>query len=443
MHDALVHWLSMYGYAVVFVLVALESVGIPLPGETALLTAAAFAAQGRLSIVGVIATAAVAAVVGDNGGYWIGRRGGTALIARYGHLLRVNDATLDRVRTFFARHGAKTVFLGRFVALLRTWTALFAGAANMPYGAFTAYNALGGVTWSVLFGMLGFAFGRNLPTLERYVGQAGLAAAVLVALAAGIVFWLRRHSSSVNGGPFHVVPPLSDDASSARSSLHVRGRNRSSVRYLAVGFVVTLVALWAFAAITEDVVHHDPMTAVDIAFAHWLRTHATVRGDHVASALSLLGSTTALALLGVLVASVLAWRRDWRMLTGWSATLCGGAALDWLLKHLIPRARPFAGEAFTFEQSSSFPSGHAMMSLIVFGMLSYLVIIRARPAGITSVIVMASAFLLAGAVAASRLYLGVHYLSDVGGGLTAGLCWLAVCVTAMQSQRRMAHDGAS
>jgi len=192
MHDTLLRWLASYGYAVVFILVALESLGIPLPGETALLTAAAFAAQGRLAIVGVIVTSAVAAIVGDNGGYWLGRRGGVAFLARFGHVVGANAGTLDRVQRFFATHGAKAVFLGRFVALLRTWTALCAGAVRMPYATFTVYNALGGLVWSVAFGMLGYLFGRNLPMLERYVGEVGFALIMLVALSAVSAWWLQR-----------------------------------------------------------------------------------------------------------------------------------------------------------------------------------------------------------------------------------------------------------
>ena len=196
MHDTLIRLIGSYGYALLFVLIALESLGLPLPGESALVTAAAFAAQGRLSIVGVIVTAAAAAIIGDNGGYWIGRRGGAALVERYGRVLHVDQRAMDRVHAFFTAHGAKTVFLGRFVALLRTWTAIFAGAGNMPYRTFTAYNAAGGLVWATLFGSLGYVFGRNLPSLERYVGQVGLAALLLVFVSIGIVFWRRRGASS-------------------------------------------------------------------------------------------------------------------------------------------------------------------------------------------------------------------------------------------------------
>src|SRR5438270_499641 len=147
---------ASYGYAVLFGIVALESFGIPLPGETVLVTAAAYAALGRLSIIFVIATAAAAAILGDNTGYWIGREGGTAFVRRYGRRVGLDEAKIARVHTFFERHGGKTVFIARFVALLRSWAAALAGASRMPYGTFTLYNALGGLTWAALFGALGY-----------------------------------------------------------------------------------------------------------------------------------------------------------------------------------------------------------------------------------------------------------------------------------------------
>src|SRR2546430_7863453 len=160
---------ASYGYVVLFFLVGLESLGLPLPGETALATAAAFAALGHLSIYGVVATAVAAAVIGDNGGYWIGRTGGIALVRRYGRFLHLNEAHLERARHFFARHGPPTVFIGRFVALLRTWTAVLAGAARLAYGRFMLFNAPGAGCLGTAFCAPCLLFRRHLPPLEPFI----------------------------------------------------------------------------------------------------------------------------------------------------------------------------------------------------------------------------------------------------------------------------------
>lgn len=186
------HLLTTYGYAVLFVLVGAESMGVPLPGEAALLTAAALAATGQLRIAVVVVVAAAGAILGDNGGYWIGRKGGLPLVRRYGRALRVGDARLDRVHGFFERHGARTVFFGRFIALLRTWAALFAGVGEMHYPTFMAWNALGGVVWAGLYGTLGYLFGRNLGVVEHWVQRATWAL-VAVAAVLAMAWWWWHH----------------------------------------------------------------------------------------------------------------------------------------------------------------------------------------------------------------------------------------------------------
>src|SRR3989475_12321080 len=182
MQETISGLVASYGYVVLFFLVGLESLGIPLPGETALVTAAAVAALGHLSIYAVVATAGAAAIIGDNGGYWIRREGGIALVRRYGRVIHLNESHLARAHIFFEKHGPKTVFLGRFIALLRTWAAVLAGAAHMPYGTFMLYNALGAVCWAVIVVALGNMFGRHLPRLQHYIRQPILAGVLVVAL---------------------------------------------------------------------------------------------------------------------------------------------------------------------------------------------------------------------------------------------------------------------
>ena len=453
MHGTVADLVASYGYLFLLALVGIESFGVPLPGETALVVAAALAAQGKLDIWLVIAAAAAGAIIGDNAGYWLGRKGGIALVRRYGQKVGLNEAKLDRVHAFFERHGAKTIFIGRFIALLRSWAAALAGVARMPYHTFSLYNALGGITWAGIFGGLGYAFGRNLPLLERYVGQISLALVLLAALGvltALAIRWFRDNGDRIGaavGGRWQRV------ASSPRfagfRTRHQRLWSFVAARFasgeylglhLTIGFVVSVAALWVFGAVTEDVVHHDPLTALDLQAAAWLRAHALPVGDRIALIVTWFGSPVTMAALAAVVAVVLAYRRWWIELVGWIAAFAGGGVLDLALKYVIHRPRPTGATAFLYGGSFSFPSGHAMGSLIGYGMLAYLLIAHWPWARRHQTGVLTFAFLLVLSIGLSRLYLGVHFLSDVIGGYAAGAVWLTACVTGIEialRQRRL------
>ena len=148
--------LTNFGYLAVFALIGIESLGIPAPGETMLVTASVYAgATHNLEIAGVIAAAAAGAIVGDNIGYAIGRKGGYRLLLRFGHRVRVKESHLKVARYVFDRHGEKVVFFGRFVAVLRTYAAFLAGVGQMEWRRFLAWNAAGGIVWALIFGLLG------------------------------------------------------------------------------------------------------------------------------------------------------------------------------------------------------------------------------------------------------------------------------------------------
>ncbi len=445
MHETINGLVASYGYTLLVVLVGLESFGIPLPGETALVTAGAFAALGRLNVAGVIIAAAAGAILGDNAGYWLGRKGGVALVHGYGRHVGLDEAKLARVQGFFERHGAKTVFIGRFVALLRSWAAALAGVACMPYHTFTLYNALGGITWATVFGALGYAFGRNLPVLERYVGQASLAVVLLGALV--VVLWLgarwfREHRDELAARASATWRRVANEPRFADfRQRHAKlwtfvaarfARGEYLGLHLTIGLLVSVVALWLFGGITEDVIHHDPLTLLDFRLADWLRAHETPLGVRIAVAASLVGSPVAMAALAIAVALLLVRRRWWITLGGWLAAFAGGAVLDWLLKTIIQRPRPTGAAAFLHGVSFSFPSGHAMGSLIGFGMLAYIVLAYWPATRRHVALVIGLAVVLIVAIGFSRLYLGVHYFSDVVGGYAAGLVWLATCVSGVE-----------
>ncbi len=392
---------ASYGYVVLFFLVGLESLGIPLPGETALVTAAALAAGGHLSIYAVVTTAVAAAISGDNGGYWIGRAGGIPLVRRYGRFIHLNESHLERTRRFFERHGPKTVFIARFIALLRTWAAVLAGAARMPYGTFMLYNALGAACWAVVVGALGYVFGRNLPRLEHYIGQASLAAALLVALVVGLVLgwrWFERNRTSLVTRTEHLKM-----FAAARFA-----RGEYLGLHLTLGLVISLAGLWVFAGVTEDVIHHDPLTQFDVTLLEWLHAHATPAGYAVFNAISLLGSPVTLTILALAVGLLLAARRQWILLAGWLAAFAGGGLLDAVLKLAIRRPRPPYAAAFLHHYTWSFPSGHAMGSLIGYGLLAYLLLVLWTHRRSTRISIVLGAALLIVAIGFSRLYLGVH-----------------------------------
>jgi membrane protein DedA with SNARE-associated domain len=174
------HLLISYGLVLLFGLVAAESAGVPLPGETALIAAAILAAQGHYSIVSVIVVAAAAAIIGDNIGYWIGRTGGRALLERWGPIRRYAEKVIPPGERFFRRHGGKTVFIGRFVAVLRVTAAWLAGITHMPWWRFFLWNAAGGIVWATGVSLLAYYFGKAAADAVQTYGIYALIAIVVV-----------------------------------------------------------------------------------------------------------------------------------------------------------------------------------------------------------------------------------------------------------------------
>jgi len=189
------HLLQSYGYIAVFAFVALESLGIPLPGETTLIAAAIYAGSTHHLNVGVVfLVAASAAMTGDNAGYWVGRTYGQRLAERYGRLVRLDATKLAIGRYLVARHGGKVVFFGRFVTVLRTYAAFFAGLNSMRWSRFTAFNAAGGVAWAAVFAFGAFGLGAAATGVGQTITLVGLAVSGVLTVA-GILLarrWMRR-----------------------------------------------------------------------------------------------------------------------------------------------------------------------------------------------------------------------------------------------------------
>ena len=189
--DTLTDLLTRYGSLLVAVAMITEGCGIPVPAETILVTAAALAARGTLSIWWIAVGGAAGGMVGGVAGYTIGARGGMRLIARFGAKMRIDEAKLDRARRFFARRGLVAVFLCRFIGFVRIFVPMVAGVARMPFGRFLAANAAGAIVSSACYAALGWFFGRDLPALEHHLTETTV---VGVALIVAWLFVRRRRA---------------------------------------------------------------------------------------------------------------------------------------------------------------------------------------------------------------------------------------------------------
>lgn len=197
MPEWIVDLFARYGYAVVFLGVFLENTGLPVPGETMLLAGAALSHYGRLKLQWVVLTAIGGAILGDNLGFFIGRRYGRGLVERYGSHIGFTRARLAQFDTFFRRHGGRTVFIARFITGLRVVGAVLAGASAMPWKTFLIFNAAGAVAWATTFGTVGYLLGYSWETIERWIGHLGLVFLIVIA-AAGVAAFIRSRRAPVD-----------------------------------------------------------------------------------------------------------------------------------------------------------------------------------------------------------------------------------------------------
>ena len=197
--------LSDYGLLAVFAFVAIESLGIPLPGETMLVTAAVYAgATGKLSIELVLLCSMAGAIIGDNIGFMIGRAGGLRLLRRYGRFVRIDDRRIKLGRYLFLRHGGKVVFFGRFTAVLRTYAAFLAGTLHMDWKRFLFFNASGGIIWSLVFGLGAYWLGG---TFEKLSTPANIAFGVIgVSVAIWVIRFAHRNAERLEEQAERALP---------------------------------------------------------------------------------------------------------------------------------------------------------------------------------------------------------------------------------------------
>jgi membrane protein DedA with SNARE-associated domain len=436
MLETITHLVTNYGYIIVAVFILLECAGFPLPGETALLVAAGFAGAGKLSISIVILIAAAAAILGDAGGYWIGRLLGRGFVERWGRYVGLNEKKMKILEGFFVKHGSVTVFFGRFIGVLRTYSALFAGISKMPYVTFTIFNALGGIVWAVIFGTVGYLFGQNLDEIEHLARIFGWGALLGVVLIAAI-WYLRRWANSTVREAVHqpglrglVMRILSGSALVVTTSGSTRLSRTSVVMLYAVGLGITALLIVFVSGATHSLAEFDPLVRFEEIVSTMIDTLLTKSQSLLFLFIAKSGSALAL-IIGVLTAAVYGLLKHRLYMFTMVFGLMGGETLNALLAFLNRGESVFVSMHFSVRVGYLFGFDNLIVPVIVFGMLAYFTALSMKQMAQVVTVIIAFSLPALSIVAAgflSGMHGGIAFFEE----LLCAIIWLWICIGLMQ-----------
>jgi membrane protein DedA with SNARE-associated domain len=432
--------LGAWTYLIVGAFAFLETgafVGLVAPGETVVILGGAVAGQGATSLYLTIAIVWIAAWAGDSASFLLGGRLGRDFVLRHGPRFRISRERFAQVESYFSRHGGKTILIGRFVGLVRALAPFIAGSSGMRYRAFVPYSILGTGLWSASFALVGYFASRSLNRAAELAGRGtflfGTFIAVVVAIVIAVRF-LRRHENRARLVDGMERRPI------LRPLVALGRRLRPQARFLwrrltpgglglqFTGLIAALaVGLYALLAYTV-VISGDPgptpgdMTALDVARdigSSWL--------TDVADVITALGSLAVVLPVALVSGIVLAVSRRWLelgvLVAAMAITIVGVDAI----KDSVERPRP--PNAPTDVHGTAFPSGHAAYS-VIYAWLAITVVVRLRPGLTNGTAVLVFGIALTALIGLTRIYLGVHYMSDVVSGWGLGISAFSACAAA-------------
>jgi undecaprenyl-diphosphatase len=436
--DDVSNTLGAWTYLIVGVFAFAETgafIGLVVPGETMMLLGGAVAGQGAIDVYILIGIAWFAAWAGDTTSFYVGRRLGRDFVLRHGPRFGLGADRFEQVEDYFSRHGGKTIFIGRFVGIVRALAPFIAGSSGMRYGAFVPYSILGTGIWSSLHILIGYLFSRSIDQAAEYAGRGAFLFGTLIVLVAGTVFTYRKLRVPENR---RAAVRWMEDRVATRWLVVLGRRLQPQLRFfwarvtpggtfglefttlmatLAVGGFV----LVAYTAIVSGDAGPTPgdMTAIDIVES--LQTGWLTDMAEVVTGLGAAGVVFAMALV---CAAALAARGRWAEV----GVLVAGMAIVYVgvheLKAAVDRPRPEGG--LVDVSGSSFPSGHAAYSTF-YVWLAVTIVMRLRPGMTRGALVVVGGIALTALVGLSRVYLDVHYMSDVNAGWALGAAAFSLC----------------
>jgi membrane protein DedA with SNARE-associated domain len=363
-----------------------ESAGVPLPGETILVTSGILAQQSKLDLGDdVILFDTLGAVVGDQIGYWVGRKGGGPCVLRWGRHVKITPGRLAGAERFFARRGGKVVFFGRFFSGHRVFGALVAGVSRRHWGTFVFYNALGGAVWATAAILVGYLLGGSLGVAEQWLGKAMLLVGITAALAVVLYLlyrWVANHPEQIRNSFDRLGGGRIQRFLASSAGLWLKRRLSPRGAYglaLTAGLVLTGLFPWALGAVVQDVVARDPLVRVDARILEFFHARCEPALTGVVGAFEFVFSAWVLLSAGVAPGCALVFLAYRREDPSWAfsgfvllAAALGKGALCELFGILFQRPRPPASPSLVNEGGSGFPSAHAMTIVAVGAAVWYL-----------------------------------------------------------------------
>ncbi len=449
-----IEYYQRWGYWIAFFAALLETtigVGLFLPGSTVILLLGAFSAHGYFDLSALLWSAVAGAVLGDNVNYLLGRRYGSYWLKR--KIWFINRGHVEKAKRFMDSHGAKSIFLGRFIPSVKEIVPFIAGTIKMNRRIFLFWNTLGAVGWGLEWLLAGFLFAQSLNVAEIWLSRAGVFLGALLLI--GILFYFVKWLVITKGEQFWrsaaSLWTAFIETSASRIFLtwiqkHPKivafGQQRADTTRFS-GLPLTLLSLSLiylvilFAGLVEELITSEPIVAADIRIANLVSIFRTERLTDIFIWITLLGKDRVLlAFITTAALLLFIWRKHTYILPLFVSVI-GSGFFAFLGKMAIHRPRPET--ALYTENYFSFPSAHATIALSFYGFLAYLVL-RRLTSWKSKVNLFFISLLFILAIGLSRIYLGVHYISDIWSGYLIGAMWLLIAVS-MAEWAQQKHPG--
>ncbi len=431
------------GYWIAFLAVLLETVigiGLFIPGSTIMLFMGALAARGYLDIGDLLWFAAIGAILGDNINYFIGKKYGRKIFTK--GFWFVKPKHFKKGENFFENHGSKSVFFGRFVPSLKEIMPLIAGIFGMKRLTFMTWNILGAIGWSLAWVLPGYFFSKSLDFVKIWLTRAGLFLTIVIAVFVILYIlkiFLVRKGKQLFSFFFSIWKSIKQAiieneevkglVKRHRTFFWVLKKRLSKDSFYGMPLTLFSIALFYvilhFGGIVEDVVNSDVIVSADVRVANLLAIFRNEKLTKIFLWITLLGKWQ-IVLIFIISAVLILWLREKKYcIPPFLLCVLGSQIFTFTGKFIFHRPRP--GVAIYPESSFSFPSGHASIAVVVYGFFTYL-LIKMSDSWQIKVNAFFTGFILIIMIGFSRLYLGVHYVSDVWGGYLVGAIWLIIAI---------------